>query len=738
MDSLKLALKNAKHDTVRCNILNALSETASDEEWPKYSAELFKLSESKIKTTSRSNPEYRFYQKNLAAALYGFGYLAWQQTNMPKALDYLEKSLKISEEILDKKGISVSSYHIANIYLNQSEANKALEYLGKSLKAQEEIGDQIAIAKSLNDIGLAYQNLGIIDQTFKYFYRSLKVSEEIGDKETIANTLVNLGYIFHLQGDSPKALEYYKRSLKIREEMGDKKGVAQSLNNIGGVYHGQSDITKQLEYFGRSLKIYEEIGNKDGIAYSFNNIGLVYDYQGDYSKALEYYHKSLRIREDLGDNKGLALALSNVGSVYLKQKNYNKAIEFTTRSMKVSKELGYPFEIRNSAITLSNTYNAIGNYKLALENYKLYTLMRDSINNDGNRKASIKQQLKYEYERQATADSVAHAKESEVKNAQLAQQKAEISAKQNQQYALFGGLVLVVVFAGFMYSRFKVTQRQKMIIEQKEKETHSQKEIIEEKHKEITDSINYAERIQRSFLATQTHLNENLNDYFVLFKPKDVVSGDFYWTATLANGRFALATADSTGHGVPGAIMSLLNITSLEKAIETITDPSEILNTTRKIIIERLKKDGSEEGGKDGMDCSLCVYDFRNLKLFVSAAHNPVWIIRASASSARSEVIEVKADKMPVGKHDRQDIPFTLQEVELQKGDVVYTLTDGFPDQFGGEKGKKFMSKNLRELLAANSNLPMKEQKQLLEKTFAEWLGNLEQVDDVTLIGVRV
>jgi len=250
---------------------------------------------------------------------------------------------------------------------------------------------------------------------------------------------------------------------------------------------------------------------------------------------------------------------------------------------------------------------------------------------------------------------------------------------------------------------------------------------------------------------------DNYN-YFIFFQPKDVVSGDFYWSATLNNGNFILATADSTGHGVPGAIMSLLNITSLEKAIETYTTPSEILNATRKIIIERLKRDGSPEGGKDGMDCSLCVYDFNTMQLHMALANNPVWIVRfpdtealevssskvastlrePQGSATKVEIIEIKPDKMPVGKHDKQDIPFTAQSIELQKGDVVYTLSDGFPDQFGGDKGKKFMSKNLRELLAQNAHLPMHEQKQLLASTFQNWIGNLEQVDDVTVIGVRV
>jgi len=358
--------------------------------------------------------------------------------------------------------------------------------------------------------------------------------------------------------------------------------------------------------------------------------------------------------------------------------------------------------------------------------------MRDSIINQENKKASIKSKFKYEYEKKAAADSVKVAEEKKIVAVQLKQEKT-------QRFALYGGLALVLVFAGFMFNRFRVTQKQKNIIELKEKETQQQNEIItiqkhlvEEKHKEITDSINYAERIQRSFLATEKQLNENLNNYFFLFKPKDVVSGDFYWSAKLSNGNFALATADSTGHGVPGAIMSLLNVTSLEKAIEHYTNPADILNHTRQTIIERLKKDGSEEGGKDGMDCSLLVFDFISKQLYISAANNPVWIIRDN------NLIEIKPDKMPVGKSDRDAESFTLHTIELLAGDTIYTLTDGFPDQFGGPNGKKFMSKKLKELLISNVDLPIAQQKELLEVTFKNWVGDLEQVDDVCVIGIRI
>ncbi len=279
----------------------------------------------------------------------------------------------------------------------------------------------------------------------------------------------------------------------------------------------------------------------------------------------------------------------------------------------------------------------------------------------------------------------------------------------------------------------KAKNQLEKIVKERTAEVVEQKHLIEEKHKEITDSINYAERIQRSFLATKELLNENLKDHFVFFQPKDVVSGDFYWADKLSNGSFVLATADSTGHGVPGSIMSILNISSLENTVkEGVTEPAEILNHTRAKIIERLKKDGSAEGGKDGMDCSLISFDFKCNKLTYAAANNPIWIVR------EKELLEFAPDKMPVGKHDKDTIPFTQHAIELQKGDVVYALTDGMPDQFGGPKGKKFMYKNLKELLIRIAGLPMVEQQETLRSAFNSWKGTLEQVDDVCLIGVRI
>ncbi len=320
-----------------------------------------------------------------------------------------------------------------------------------------------------------------------------------------------------------------------------------------------------------------------------------------------------------------------------------------------------------------------------------------------------------------------------IKEKEIKEKSLLINQEQEQKKYLYAIITIVfLITLGAIYAFFRQRKLRKLVDAQKT-EVENQKHLVEEKHREITDSINYAERIQRSFLATKEQLDNNLSDYFILFKPKDVVSGDFYWSHTLQNGNFALVTADSTGHGVPGAIMSLLNTSSIERAVELgISEPAEILNHTRQTIIERLKKDGSAEGGKDGMDCSLISFNKEKSKFAYAAANNPIWIIR------NKELIELAPDKIPVGKHDRDSVSFTQHEVEIQKGDMIYTLTDGFPDQFGGPKGKKFMYKKLKEMLITIAHKPTAEQQTVLKGTLKDWMGNTEQVDDVTIIGVRV
>jgi len=266
------------------------------------------------------------------------------------------------------------------------------------------------------------------------------------------------------------------------------------------------------------------------------------------------------------------------------------------------------------------------------------------------------------------------------------------------------------------------------------KQSHLKKAVeqksweIQENNKEITDSIKYAKRIQYTLLANEELLKKNLPEYFILYKPKDIVSGDFYW-ATSRNDKFYLAACDSTGHGVPGAFMSLLNISFLNEAVNerNITPPNEIFDHVRKRLVESI----SQEGGQDGMDGALVCYDREKKKLSFAAAHNAPILIRKNA------VIEFDADKMPIGKGERSD-NFKNQEVSLEAGDLFYLYTDGYTDQFGGPKGKKFKYRQMKALLQSICMQPLNEQKKILDAVISNWKGDLEQTDDILLIGIKM
>jgi tetratricopeptide (TPR) repeat protein/serine phosphatase RsbU (regulator of sigma subunit) len=667
---------------------------------------------------------------SLAMSLNNIGFVYYIKGDVSKALEYFHLSLAIQEEIEDKLGIASSLNNIGSIYKDQGDISKGLEYLHKSLKLREEIGDKSVIASSLNNIGHIYQVQGDVHKAFEYYHKSIKIREEIEDKLGVAECLNNIAAIFHDQGYVLKALEYSHKSLVIREEKGDKKGIALSLNNIGAIYKNQGDITKALEYYNKSLTIYKEIGSKEGIANSLTNIGAIYKSHGDTSKSLEYHHQSLKIREEITNKKGIVISLNRIAELEIEQGALGSAEKHLHRSLKLARELGSPKWISESSYHLSKLAKRQGKYKLAMQMYEVHIQMRDSINNESTQKASINQEAKYEYEKQKAIDDSEYEKQIAIEKAEhektLVLEQEEQKKQRVITYAIGSGLVLVIGFLAFVFNRLRITKKQKTVIE-------FQKLEVEAQHKEITDSINYAERIQRSFLAKDDLLNDNLEDYFVFFQPKEVVSGDFYWAAKLSNNNFAMVNADSTGHGVPGAIMSILNISAIEKAVEKgLTRPSAIFNDTRKTIIERLKKDGSAEGGKDGMDASIIVFDKENNKFSYTAAQNPIWIVR------NKNMIQISPEKMPLGKHDNDTILFVGGEFDTKKGDIVYTLTDGYQDQFGGTKNKKFMVKKMREYILSISHLPMKEQHQNIKDTFNKWKGDLEQIDDVCVIGVKI
>jgi len=746
IDSLLQSLKNSKIDTCSINTLNLLSHHSYLE--GDYDNEL-KYAKQAFEMAKKNN-----WKRGKAISLTNIGDAFDNLGNFPESLNSYYDALKIYEDINNKKGVGISYGNIGTIYEVQGEYTKALDYYIKSHQILEELGDKNQIAIILSNIGNVYMAQGNFLKALEHYFKGLKIVEEQGTKRNIIASLVNIGNVYYEKGDENKALEYYLRALSISEEIKETTYTAILLGNIGAVYADLNNNERALDYYFKALNLNIELGRKGGQSSNLSNIGNIYKKQHNYEKALDYYFKSLKIDEELGRKNSIAINLTHIGNAYTLQKKYDLAKQYLNKALILSKEMMSKIDLSIIYSNLSKLDSAMGNYQNAFLNYKMHIVYVDSLNNEEDERKSVQMTMQYEFDKKQTADSLMIAEERKINAIKLQEQKT-------QRNYLYVGLTLILVFTIFIYNRFRISQKQKEIIELKEKETHLQKHIIEEKHKEIKDSINYAERIQRSLLASDDLLKEALSgknepneeptiqkNYFVFFKPKDIVSGDFYWASKLSNNNFALITADSTGHGVPGAIMSILNIACLNEAIkEGHCEPADILNETRKKIIEVLKRDGSKDGGKDGMDCSLLVFEpftssQKNNRNFtthvhIAAANNPVWIARKNENNA-IEMIEIKPDKMPVGKHDKENLSFSAQKIELKKGDMIYTLTDGFPDQFGGEKGKKYMIKKLKETLLNIAHLSIDEQYKNITHEFSEWKGNNEQVDDVTLLGIKI
>ena len=512
MDSLKLEVKQAKHDSSKCNALNYLVELESDETiWPKYNDEIKRIAEKNLKTVEPNSVLGIFFQKRLADAINNIGYLQYNHGNVAEALSNYRASLAIQEKINYKRGLGASYNNIGNVYQNMGKSDTALIYFFKGLKATESISDMLGIAYSYDNIGNVYINKGIVNKALEFFFKALKLQETSGDEYGLANVLNNIGIVYGNQGDYKKALEYYFKALKINESINNKLGIANSLNNIGTSYLKFRDFENAMIYENKSLALYEELGNIDGIANTSGNLGLVYYEKNELDKSLKLYLKALAIQEELKNLDGVANTMTAIGGIYFYKHNYQLALQYSQKAMEYSQKLGYPDAIRNAASRLYEIYKVKGDYQKAFESYDLYILMRDSVNNQETKKASIKSQLKYEYEKQAAADSVKHAQTQKVKDAQLRAQNASLKQQKTQRYVLYGGLLLVVGILIFMINRFRITQRQKALIQKQKVFVDEAYEKLHEKNKEVLDSIHYAQRIQKALITSEKYIDKQLN-----------------------------------------------------------------------------------------------------------------------------------------------------------------------------------------------------------------------------------
>jgi len=582
------------------------------------------------------------------------------------------QGIELSEKLYNPKYSALFHNAIGMYYLQKSNYSLSLKHHFTALKIREKIFSEKDIASSMNNIGLVYQKIGNFEQSVNYFNNALQINEKIKNEEGIAINLGNLSIVYTEQKDFEKAIFYAEKSLIGKQKLNDSISISATLSNLGNIYY--------------------EIGNFD--------------------KSLKYYSEALKISEQIGDRRGVAIRLLNIGELYRKNKNNEFAYKFFNNSLEISLDINDIELMSKNYLSLSDILFEQKKYKTAYEYHQMFYLLSDSMFNQKVSEQISEMSAKYETEKKQ--------KEIELLNKEKEKQTA-ISTEQNKRkniiiFSSIAGLLLVTIFYVFLFNRFNVTRKQKL--------------IIEEKQKEITDSITFAKRLQTAILPPENYWKNHLLKSFVLYQPKDIVSGDFYWLENV-NNLVLFAAADCTGHGVSGAMVSVVCSNALNRTVKElgITEPAKILDKTRELVLETFEK--SYEEVKDGMDISLCCLNTKTNELLWSGANNPLWYIR------ENNLHEIKGDKQPIGQNDNPK-PFTTHKIELQKGDTVYIFTDGYADQFGGERGRKFMHKPLKELLLSIQNKSINEQKEVLYQNFTNWKKNTEQTDDVLVIGFKI
>lgn len=596
--------------------------------------------------------------------------------------------------------------------------SKSSTYAHKAREIARKIKDKKGEAMALNNLGIVCDYQGKYASALDYYFKALPIQKAINDNAGLSYTYNNIGLIYSNQNNFEKALENYNSALELRKKENNLPGLASTYNNIGIIHMHQKKYDLALEDYFASLKIDSLLKDPSGISTSLSNIAIVYMDAKDYDKALDYFNKGLKLRIELNDQRGIANSYNNLSTVYEKTGNYQKGIEFAKKGLAIGSEIGALDLIKYSYQMLYDCSEKAGNTKDAFNYYREFVKYGDSITNEMNTKKQTEAEMQFKFDQQKAVD-------------QLKQEKKDYIAEQEKQRQVYWVIALsilllfVLAFALFVNNRRKVERSQKELIER-------QKSLVEEKNTEILASITYAKRIQSAILPSDKLVKEFLKNSFIFYQPKDIVAGDFYWMEP-KDDCLIFAVADCTGHGVPGALVSVVCNNALNRSVRefNLTDPADILNKTREIILHEFQK--SDEIVNDGMDISICNLNFTSNELIWAGANSPLWLLQKN----HDEIIECKPFKQPIGQFSNYE-PFTSQVIQLQTGDSIYLFSDGFADQFGGEEGKKMKSKRMKELILSLQTLPMYEQKLSMMRYFDEWKGDLDQLDDVCVIGVQV
>ncbi len=660
-----------------------------------------------------------------------------------------EKSMSFAKKALEKAGNDKEQQVLA--YLNLGTAEYYLdEYkqgvttITKGLKIAETLEDKTLQGKCECVIGEIYVYTAEYSKSLTHLSKARNIFEQTDNKKELARCNNTMGIIHKNQYNLNEALVYFKKGF----EMGDDIRKGDASLSMGQVYIAQKKFTDADAILKKAVELANKNKDQYVLADAYVGLGEVNISFGKKDIALNYLNDALKIKEEVDDQQGVANVCNTLGNLHMQNSEAELAHKLFLRSVEIASKIHTKEELKDAYLGLSNTFHL----KNIDDSAYLFLDMYNSIN---------EQILSEE-----ASKKLSQIEESLVAEKQKQKEEHDKYVEQIKLWIFIGIILIVGAFGYVMFRRNKEKQRanleimrQKDEVEKQRARAEEQMKIIEEKNHEITDSINYAKRIQNAVLPAEEEFTKSFRDSFVLLKPKDIVSGDFYWftkAIPVTNKRreetfnrgtestsakteeekeiFIYATADCTGHGVPGGFMSMLGTSLLNEIINEgkVFDTAKALDLLRERVIAGLKQTGASGENKDGMDIVLTAYDLQSNTLTYSAANNGFYLIRDN------KIIDCDPDKQPIGHYGDAMKPFTQHKIELQPGDCIYTFTDGYADQFGGPRGKKYKYKTMEEKLLEIHQKPMQEQKQIMDKVIVDWMGDIEQNDDICLIGVRI
>jgi len=549
-------------------------------------------------------------------------------------------------------------------FLIERDNDAAIESMNFALNGFTELNDKKWVANTQLTLGILYNSLGNSERALYNSLRGIDYYEHHSDNGPDPQMgYYVVGTVYKDLKKYEEAERFYRKGLEVSSA--ESFWGARIYNGLSNIFNEQEKYEEALNLARSGMKTLKANNNSVGVSRSLTDMGIIYRKQKDYDNALSHFFEGLRLREESNIKQFMVTSLIEIAVTYSEAGNKTEALNYFLKAEGLAVEINLAPKLGMIYQSLAGIYKLSGQFKESLGYYEKYF--------------------------QLTIEQTKKEKETSISNLQNS----------------------------------LVKEKEQEIERIRNVELKSAYDLITEKNKEITDSIHYARRIQKALLASDDLLKNNLPPHFVLYKPKDIVSGDFYW-AIKKEERFYLAVCDSTGHGVPGAFMSLLNISFLNEAItdKNIKEPHLILNHVRSRLIETISQDGAQ----DGMDGILVC--FEKDRISYSAANNPPMLI----SNGKSSVLP--SDKMPIGKGEKNN-SFTTHEVKPSPDDALYLYTDGYADQFGGPNGKKFKYKQLEQLIFSQHKAPLQQQADVLNAKLNEWKGDLEQVDDVLIIGLR-